>query len=49
MLRLMRQDKKVQSGKLTLILAKQIGSSFATRDVAPDTLLEFLGRALHQA
>ena len=49
MLRLMRQDKKVQSGKLTLILAKQIGSSFATRDVAPDTLLEFLGRALRQA
>ncbi len=49
MLRLMRQDKKVQSGKLTLILARQIGSSFATRDVAPDTLLNFLGRALRQA
>ncbi|MEX0840278.1 MAG: 3-dehydroquinate synthase [Parvibaculum sp.] len=35
---LMGQDKKVQDGKLTFILARGIGEAFVTRDVDPDIL-----------
>jgi shikimate kinase/3-dehydroquinate synthase len=39
---IMGQDKKVRAGKLTLILVRGIGEAFITRDVAPDTVREFL-------
>jgi len=43
---LMRQDKKVVSGQMTLILARAIGEAFITRDVTPDRLQAFLRHAL---
>jgi shikimate kinase/3-dehydroquinate synthase len=43
---LMRQDKKVRSGRLTLILMKDIGSAFATRQVEPEQVRDYLARAL---
>lgn len=46
LIRLMRQDKKVQRGRLTLILVSGIGKAFASRDVEPDQLLEFLGQEI---
>lgn len=45
MVRIMRQDKKVRRGRLALILLRGIGNAFVTRDVEPDYLVEFLGRA----
>jgi 3-dehydroquinate synthase len=39
---LMRQDKKVEDGKLTLILVRGIGQAFASRDVAAETVRAFL-------
>lgn len=42
MLTLMRQDKKVRHGALVLVLAKDIGSAFITRDVQAETLTKFL-------
>lgn len=39
---LMGQDKKVQDGKLTFILARGIGEAFITRDVDPDALRALL-------
>lgn len=44
--RLMGQDKKVKGGKLAFILARDIGQAFVTRDVAPETVLAFLGREI---
>ena len=44
LLKIMRQDKKVRGGQLTLILARGIGEAFIRRDVAPDTVLDFLAR-----
>ena len=41
----MRKDKKVKSGRVTLILPRHIGEVFVTSDVAPETLLDFLGNA----
>ncbi len=41
----MRRDKKVKGGKITLILPRRIGEVFVTADVAPATLLDFLGNA----
>lgn len=38
----MSQDKKVVDGALTLILAKDIGNAFITRDVDRDKVLSFL-------
>ena len=38
----MSQDKKVVDGTLTLILAKEIGNAFITRDVNHDKVLTFL-------
>jgi 3-dehydroquinate synthase len=38
----MRQDKKVERGRLTFILARGIGKSFVSRDVTEDQALAFL-------
>ena len=38
----MRQDKKVERGRLTFILAKGIGESFIARDVAEAAVMAFL-------
>jgi 3-dehydroquinate synthase len=44
--RLMGQDKKVQDGQLTFILARGIGEAFVARDVPQDRVREFLVRQL---
>lgn len=44
LLRLMAQDKKVQGGKLALVLARGIGQAFVERDVPLDRLTDFLER-----
>ena len=41
----MKRDKKVKGGRVTLILPRRIGEVFATADVAPETLLDFLASA----
>ena len=46
LLKIMGQDKKVRGGKLTLILARGIGEAFITRDVASNTVLDFLARQI---
>ena len=38
----MRQDKKVDSGRLTFILARGIGESFIARDIGEDRVMAFL-------
>ena len=40
----MRQDKKVERGQLTFILAKSIGESFIAKDIPEDRTLAFLER-----
>lgn len=47
LVRLMAQDKKVQRGRLTFILAKDIGAAFITRDVDAATVEDFLARQLN--
>ena len=42
--RLMGQDKKVQGGRLTLILLRAIGEAFVTRDVDAAEVAKFLER-----
>jgi 3-dehydroquinate synthase len=42
---LMMQDKKVERGSLTLILARTIGETFIARDVAADEVFRFLAAA----
>ncbi|MGH6969929.1 MAG: 3-dehydroquinate synthase family protein, partial [Stellaceae bacterium] len=42
LLELMRKDKKVKDGRISLILVRDIGQAFVSRDVAPDALREFL-------
>ena len=42
----MRQDKKVERGKLTFILARGIGQSFIAKDVAEADVLRFLKKEL---
>jgi 3-dehydroquinate synthase len=42
LVRLMGQDKKVQDGRLTFILVRQIGEAFITRDVDAQTVATFL-------
>jgi 3-dehydroquinate synthase len=44
--RRMEQDKKVQNGKLTLVLARGIGKSFIARDADRNRVHEFLTAAL---
>jgi len=38
----MGQDKKVQDGRLTFILARAIGEAFITREVDPNALRALL-------
>ena len=45
----MRQDKKVDRGKLTFILAKGIGESFIAKDVPEAQVLAFLEREIAAA
>lgn len=42
----MRQDKKVERGKLTFILARGVGETFVARDVDEESVSAFLGREL---
>jgi len=42
----MRQDKKVERGRLTFILARAIGASFIAKDVSEAQTLDFLEREL---
>ena len=42
----MRQDKKVERGRLTFILARGIGASFIAKDVSESQTLDFLEREL---
>jgi len=44
LLALMAQDKKVQGGKLALVLVREIGQAFVERDVPMDRLSAFLTR-----
>ena len=46
LLDLMGQDKKVQDGKLTFIMAKGIGKAFVTQDVPKEVVLNVLTEAL---
>jgi len=46
LLAIMGQDKKVRHGKVTLILARNIGEAFVARDVSRERLLAFLSREL---
>ena len=41
----MQKDKKVRDGRITLILARDIGDAFVSRDVTTPALTEFLGEA----
>jgi shikimate kinase/3-dehydroquinate synthase len=45
----MRQDKKVERGRLTFILARGIGESFIAREVPETSVLEFLKKDLKPA
>jgi 3-dehydroquinate synthetase len=42
----MRQDKKVERGRLTFILAKGIGASFIAKDIAESQVRDFLSDEL---
>src|SRR6185312_9193106 len=42
----MRKDKKVKDGRVTLILARDIGAAFVSGDVAPAELERFLTAAV---
>ncbi len=42
LLKLMYQDKKAEGGKLTFILAKNLGEAFIARNVEPEKVLAFL-------
>ena len=48
LLQLMYQDKKVQSGKLTFIMARGIGEAYVDRDVDLDVVKSVLSDALSQ-
>ncbi len=45
----MRQDKKVERGKLTFILARGVGESFIAKDVAEAEVRAFLGDEIARA
>ena len=42
LVKIMRQDKKAQSGKLTFILARSIGDAFIAKNVSDDDVINFL-------
>jgi 3-dehydroquinate synthetase len=44
----MAQDKKVQGGKLALVLVRGIGQAYVERDVPTDALTAFLKRECGQ-
>lgn len=46
LLALMRQDKKVSAGRLTLILARGVGRAFIAEDAASEPLMRFLAGKL---
>ncbi len=46
LLRHMRRDKKVRSGRLVLVLARSIGDAFVTADVDPGEVLQALAGAV---
>ena len=46
LLELMHKDKKVKDGRISLILVRDIGQAFVSRDVAADTLRVFLRDAV---
>jgi 3-dehydroquinate synthetase len=46
LLDIMRQDKKARDGRLTLILARDIGEAFIAPDIADDDVLGVLGEEL---
>ena len=46
LMRIMGQDKKVQSGKLTLILVRGLGQAFITRDIPPQDVQTFIARSI---
>jgi 3-dehydroquinate synthase len=46
LMKIMGQDKKVRDGRLTLILARGIGSAFVSRDVSTAKVQDFLARRL---
>jgi 3-dehydroquinate synthase len=48
MLALMRKDKKARDGRLTLILARDIGEAFIAPDVADSHVLDFLREELRR-
>jgi len=40
----MRKDKKVKDGRISLILVRDIGQAFVSREVADSDLREFLSQ-----
>jgi 3-dehydroquinate synthetase len=42
----MRKDKKARDGRITLVLARDIGEAFIAPDVADAEVLGFLGEEL---
>ncbi|MEX1035471.1 MAG: 3-dehydroquinate synthase [Sneathiella sp.] len=44
----MRQDKKISGGKIMLILMKEIGESFTTRDIPESDILSLLKKKLQE-
>ena len=46
LMQLMAQDKKVRQGRLTFILARDVGEAFVTRDVEPGQVRDFLAREI---
>lgn len=49
LMQLMQQDKKVQHGKLVLILVRSIGDAFVSKDVEPNDLQTFLSAEIEAA
>jgi 3-dehydroquinate synthase len=43
---IMGQDKKVRDGRLTLVLVRGVGQAFVSRDVAAQTVQDFLARQI---
>ena len=49
LMQIMGQDKKVRAGALTLILVRDVGQAFITRDVPRDQVRAFLAREIAAA
>ena len=48
LVKIMRQDKKVRDGQMSLVLARGIGEAFLTRQISAPTLEAFLARHIAQ-